>query len=216
MVNEIKADVIRTRSYIGKSELDDRVMCVIEKIERQKFISKKLQALAYENQPLGIGYGQTISQPYIVALMTDLIQLQPHNVVLEIGTGSGYQAAVLASLVKQVYSLEIIKALADQAKTRLKELGYNNIEVRSGDGYHGWAAHAPFDAIIVTAASEKIPPPLIDQLKPGGNLIIPVGQQYQTQQLVVVEKNFNGLIKTKQILPVSFVPLTRNHIDRQA
>jgi len=214
MVKEIKADVIRTRVYIGKSKLDDKVMRVIEEIEREKFISEELRALAYENHPLTIGYGQTISQPYIVALMTDMIQLQPDSIVLEIGTGSGYQAAVLASLVKKVYSLEIIEALADQARSRLRELGYKNIEIRSGDGYHGWAEHAPFDAIIVTAASEQIPPPLVEQLKPGGKLIIPVGQQYQTQHLVLVEKDLNGTTNTRQILPVSFVPLTGDHSRR--
>ena len=214
MVKEIKADVIRTRVCIGKSKLDDKVMRVIEEIEREKFISEELRALAYENHPLTIGYGQTISQPYIVALMTDMIQLQPDSIVLEIGTGSGYQAAVLASLVKKVYSLEIIEALADQARSRLRELGYKNIEIRSGDGYHGWAEHAPFDAIIVTAASEQIPPPLVEQLKPGGKLIIPVGQQYQTQHLVLVEKDLNGTTNTRQILPVSFVPLTGDHSRR--
>ena len=215
MVKEIKADVIRTRVYIGKSKLDDKVMRVIEEIEREKFISEELRALAYENHPLTIGYGQTISQPYIVALMTDMIQLQPDSIVLEIGTGSGYQAAVLASLAKQVYSLEIIEALANQARSRLRELDYKNIEIRSGDGYHGWAEHAPFDAIIVTAASEQIPPPLVEQLKPGGKLIIPVGQQYQTQQLIIVEKNLDGITNTKQILPVSFVPLTGDHSRKQ-
>jgi len=211
MVKEIKADVTRTRAYIGKSELDDKVMHVIEKIEREKFISKKMRAFAYENHPLAIGFGQTISQPYIVALMTDMIQLKPDSIVLEIGTGSGYQAAVLASLTKQVYSLEIIEGLADQARLRLQELGYNNIEVRTGDGYYGWAEHAPFDAIIVTAASEQIPPPLVDQLKPGGKLIIPVGRQHQTQQLIILEKDINSITRTQQILPVSFVPLTGGH-----
>jgi len=215
MVKEIKADVIRTRSYIGKSELDDKVMRVIGNIERDKFISKKLRAVAYENHPLSIGFGQTISQPYIVALMTDMIQLQPDSVVLEIGTGSGYQAAVLASLAKQVYSMEIIEALADQARSRLRELGYKNIEIRSGDGYHGWSEHAPFDAIIVTAVSEQIPPPLVDQLKPGGKLIIPVGHRNQTQQLVILEKDLNGITSTRQILPVSFVPLTGDHSRKQ-
>jgi len=211
MVKEIKADVIRTRSYIGKSELDDKVMRVIGNIKREKFISKKLRALAYENHPLAIGFGQTISQPYIVALMTDLIQLKPDSIVLEIGTGCGYQAAVLASLAKQVYSLEIIEALADQARTRLREMGYTNIDIRSGDGYHGLSEHAPYDAIIVTAASEQIPPPLVDQLKPGGSLIIPVGQQHQTQQLVIIKKDLNGITSTSEILPVNFVPLTGDH-----
>jgi len=215
MVKEIKADVTRTRAYIGKSELDDKVMHVIEKIEREKFISKKMRAFAYENHPLAIGFGQTISQPYIVALMTDMIQLKPDSIVLEIGTGSGYQAAVLASLTKQVYSLEIIEGLADQARLRLQELGYNNIEVRTGDGYYGWAEHAPFDAIIVTAASEQIPPPLVDQLKPGGKLIIPVGRQHQTQQLIILEKDLNSITRTQQILPVSFVPLTGGHSKGQ-
>jgi protein-L-isoaspartate(D-aspartate) O-methyltransferase len=162
---------------------------------------------------LGIGHGQTISQPYIVALMTDLLKPQTGDVVLEVGTGSGYQAAVLSLLVKQVYSIEIVETLAREATARLRRLGYENIEVRGGDGYRGWREHAPFDSIIVTAAAPAIPPPLLEQLKAGGRMVIPVGAPYCRQVLTVVDKDDRGEVTVKELLPVAFVPLTGEHND---
>ena len=158
-----------------------------------------------------IGYGQTISQPYIVALMTDLLNPEPGHVILEVGTGSGYQAAILSLLVKQVYSTDIVEPLATEARERLQRLGYANVEVRAGDGYHGWVEHAPFDGIVVTAAAPSIPGPLIDQLRPGGRLVIPVGLPYQFQELMLVEKSEDNKVHTKDILGVAFVPLTGKH-----
>jgi protein-L-isoaspartate(D-aspartate) O-methyltransferase len=157
---------------------------------------------------LAIGYGQTISQPYVVALMTDLLDPNTGDVVLEVGTGSGYQAAILSSLVDRVYTIEIIEALAEQVSERLERLQYENVETALGDGYFGWAEHAPFDSIIVTAAATHVPPPLIEQLKPGGRMVIPVGGRFTTQWLLLIEKNDDGGIVTRQIAPVLFVPLT--------
>ena len=211
LVEQISQDVIDTRAYIGKSSLDDRVMRVIGLVGRHRFVPANLQSQAYENRPLPIGYGQTISQPYIVALMTDLLDPEPDDVVLEIGTGSGYQAAVLSRLVSQVYSIEIIPELAESASTRLKRLGFSNVEVKNADGYYGWEEHAPFDAIIVTAASSHIPPPLVSQLKPGGVMIIPVGPVFQVQQLSLLRKTTAGEILSQQVLPVRFVPFTGEH-----
>jgi protein-L-isoaspartate(D-aspartate) O-methyltransferase len=164
---------------------------------------------AYRNTPLPIGYEQTISQPYIVALMTDLLDVRPEHVVLEVGTGSGYQAAVLGELVRQVYTIEIVVPLAEQAKRQLAELGYGNVSVRAGDGYLGWPEHGPFDRIIVTAGASHVPQPLIEQLKPGGRMVIPVGRSINRLDLTVVEKGKNGKLKRRRILPVAFVPLTR-------
>jgi protein-L-isoaspartate(D-aspartate) O-methyltransferase len=169
------------------------------------------QDYAYKNRPLPIGHGQTISQPYIVALMTDLIETKPDFKVLEIGTGSAYQAAILAELVDQVYSIEVIEPLALAAKERLQRLGYDNVHTRTGDGYYGWQEEAPFDAIVVTAAASHVPPPLIKQLKPGGRMVIPVGSRFMTQQLLLIEKSTDGKISTRQVLPVIFVPLTGSH-----
>ena len=211
MVKEISRDVMDTRGYIGKSALDERVMRVMGLVGRHRFVPAGLQSQAYENRPLPIGYGQTISQPYIVALMTDLLELEADDVVLEIGTGSGYQAAILSRLVSQVYSIEIIPELAESASQRLQRLGFRNVEVKNADGYYGWQEHAPFDAIIVTAASSHIPPPLVRQLKPGGIMIIPVGAAFQVQQLSLVKKNPRGDLVTRQVLPVSFVPFTGEH-----
>ena len=168
----------------------------------------KERSRAYVNRPLPIGYGQTISQPYIVAVMTELLNPQQEHKILEIGTGSGYQAAILSRLVRQVYTIEIIEALGERARGDLAELGYHNIEVRIGDGYHGWEQHAPFDGIVVTAAASHIPPPLIQQLKPGGRMLIPVGSRFLTQQLLLVVKDEEGHVTTRQTLPVRFVPLT--------
>jgi protein-L-isoaspartate(D-aspartate) O-methyltransferase len=211
LVEEVAADVIRTRGYIGKGALDERVMRVLGTVGRHRFVPAELQSQAYQNRPLPIGYGQTISQPYIVALMTDLLEPEAGDVALEIGTGSGYQAAVLSRLVSEVYTIEIIPELADSATKRLKRLGFSNIEVKNADGYYGWAEHAPFDAIIVTAASSHIPPPLVEQLKPGGVLMIPVGPAFQVQQLSMVRKGIDGEITTRQVLPVRFVPFTGKH-----
>jgi protein-L-isoaspartate(D-aspartate) O-methyltransferase len=211
LVNQISQYVRETRVYIGKSSLDDRVMRVLGMVGRHRFVPANLQSQAYENRPLPIGYGQTISQPYNVALMTDLLELEPGDVVLEIGTGSGYQAAILSRLVGEVYSIEIIPQLAKSASERLQHLGFENVEVKNADGYYGWQEHAPFDAIIVTAASSHIPPPLVAQLKPGGVLMIPVGPAFQIQQLSMVKKIETGGMITRQIMPVRFVPFTGEH-----
>ena len=181
------------------------------KVPRHEFVSEDLRDIAYANRPLPIGYGQTISQPFIVALMTDLLRVEPNDRVLEIGTGSGYQAAVLAELAERVYSIEIVPELTQMATERLKRLGYAKVETKTGDGYYGWPEHAPFDAIIVTAAPTQIPPPLVQQLKPGGRMIIPVGSQFLPQFLVLVEKSPQGKVATRQMVPVQFVPLTGTH-----
>jgi len=207
----IEQDVRETSVYLDRQTLDPRVMKALAGIPRHQFVPDAQRRYAYRNRPLPIGHGQTISQPYIVAIMTDLLKLSPEDRVLEVGTGSGYQAAVLAELAKQVYSIEIIEPLGKRAADLLNKLGYGNIESRIGDGYYGWEAHAPFDAIIVTAAADHIPPPLIAQLKPGGRMMIPVGSRFMTQQLVVVEKDSNNNVTTRLILPVRFVPLTGAH-----
>jgi len=211
MVETIEETVRETSLYLDKEALDPRVMQVMGKVPRHEFVPSSERPYAYENRPLPIGHGQTISQPYIVALMTDLLKPQPGDRVLEVGTGSGYQAAVLAGLVKQVDTIEIINALADSAKERLKRLGYDNVEVHHADGYYGWPQHAPYDGIVVTAAAGQVPPPLIQQLKPGGRMVIPVGSRFMVQELVLVQKAADGTITTRQILPVMFVPLTGKH-----
>jgi len=190
---------------------DANVIRALSTVHRHEFVPRSQRGAAYENRPLPIGHGQTISQPYIVALMTELIEVEPDDVVLEIGTGSGYQAAILAALVNRVYSIEIIEALADEARERLARLGYDNVTSRLADGYYGWQEHAPFDAIVVTAAASHVPPPLIQQLKPGGRMVIPVGGRFMTQQLLLLEKTDNNEIVTRQIAAVRFVPLTGEH-----
>ncbi len=210
MIRAIESDVRWTSQEIGRKELDPRVMRVLSEVPRHLFVPRQRQDVAYENRPLPIGYGQTISQPYIVAVMTDLLRLGAGDIVLEIGTGSGYQAAVLSRLAKRVYTIEIIEPLARQAAERLRVLGYGNVIVRYADGYYGWKEAAPFDAIIVTAATSQLPPPLLQQLKPGGRMMIPVGGPFSTQYLMLVEKNGTGRISTRQVLPVAFVPLTRS------
>jgi protein-L-isoaspartate(D-aspartate) O-methyltransferase len=207
LLDEIRQEVRDTRRFTGRQVLDERVMRALRKVPRHVFVPNPLQGCAYLNDPLPIGHGQTISQPYIVALMTDLIQPKADHVVLEVGTGSGYQAAILAELVRQVYSLEIVDELAVLASERLQDLGYENVEVRLGNGHFGWAEHAPYDAIIVTAAASGIPPPLVDQLKPGGTLVIPIGERYFGQDLMLVQKDERGRVKKKSVLPVTFVPL---------
>jgi protein-L-isoaspartate(D-aspartate) O-methyltransferase len=180
-------------------------------VPRHLFVPKQHQAQAYDNRPLPIGHGQTISQPYIVALMTDLLRVAPGERVFEVGTGSGYQAAILAKLAGEIYSVEIIPPLGRQAAGVLARYGYDNVEVKVADGYYGWPEHAPFDAIVVTAAASHVPPPLVRQLKPGGRMVIPVGTSFLTQHLMLVEKEKDGSVTTRQILPVSFVPLTGGH-----
>ncbi|MGH8711293.1 MAG: protein-L-isoaspartate(D-aspartate) O-methyltransferase [Burkholderiales bacterium] len=211
MVQEIVVMTTDTRFETGRTALDERVLAAMRKVERHKFVPPSEVVNAYQNRPLPIGYGQTISQPYIVAIMTDLMRVERNHTVLEIGTGSGYQAAVLAELAKAVYTIEIIEPLGKQAQERLQILGYRNVQTKVGDGYYGWEQYAPFDSIIVTAAASHIPPPLIKQLKPGGKMVIPVGAQFLTQYLMLVEKNPDGTVSSKQILPVSFVPLTGGH-----
>jgi protein-L-isoaspartate(D-aspartate) O-methyltransferase len=195
----------------GQDGFSARVLETLREVERHQFVPESLQSEAYLNHPLPIGHGQTISQPYIVALMTDLVAPDPDDVVLEVGTGSGYQAAVLAKLVGHVYSIEIIEALAEQAKVRLARLGYDNVTTSLGDGYFGWEEHAPFDAIVVTAAATHVPPPLIAQLKPGGRMVIPVGGRFTVQYLLLLEKTMAGDVLTRQIATVRFVPLTGKH-----
>lgn len=211
MIRQIENSVELTRFYIDKSRLDDRVMIAMLNVPRHEFVPVKQRAYAYENRPLPIGHGQTISQPYIVALMTDLLEVTKESKILEVGTGSGYQAAVAAQLVKTVYTIEIVGPLATEADARFTWLNYENIINRTGDGYYGWSEHGPFDAIIVTAAASHVPPPLVRQLKPGGRMVIPVGSRFQTQQLLLVTKDDEGTIRTRQILPVRFVPLTGRH-----
>ena len=208
MVKEIEEELSFTSERIGKKALSQCVIDAVLNVPRHEFVPEHLTRYAYENRPLPIGHGQTISQPLIVGIMTDLLNIGKGSVVLEVGTGSGYQAAILAYCVKQVYSIEIIKGLGEEAKARLQRLGYENVEVRIGDGYQGWKERAPFDAIIVTAAAGHIPPPLIEQLKPGGRMVLPVGEPYTTQYLTLVEKDDEGKITTKRLLPVAFVPLT--------
>ena len=200
-----------TRDYTGKAELSDRVYAAMEKVPRHEFVPTDMRPHSYFNSPLPIGHDQTISQPYIVALMTDLANVDKDAIVLEVGTGSGYQAAVLAELARHVYTIEIIEALGTRARTNLRRLGYDNVTVRIGDGYHGWEEHAPFDAILVTAAAEHIPMPLLEQLKPGGTLVIPLGREFAAQALTLVEKKKDGSIIQHEVLPVGFVPLTGNH-----
>jgi protein-L-isoaspartate(D-aspartate) O-methyltransferase len=210
MVRVIEAIAREVGGGATPGVLSEDVLDAMRRTPRHAFVPWQLRSLAYADRPLPIGYGQTISQPYIVALMTDLLRLAPGSRVLEVGTGSGYQAAVLAELGHEVYTIEIVPALARQAAARMSELGYDKVSVREGDGYYGWPDAAPFDGIVVTAASQQIPPPLIDQLKPGGRMVIPVGAAFLTQQLMLVEKLADGTVHTEALLPVSFVPLTRS------
>jgi protein-L-isoaspartate(D-aspartate) O-methyltransferase len=188
-----------------------RVLAAMNKVPRHEFVPEHLVTAAYEDHPLPIGYSQTISQPYIVALMTELLQLQPGATVLEVGTGSGYQAAILAEIGAQVYSMEILEPLAKTSAKILQRLGYANVQVKRGDGYLGWPQHAPYDAIVVTAAADHVPPPLVEQLKPGGRLVIPVGDGQAQQSLLLVEKSADGSVTTRDVAPVMFVPLTREN-----
>lgn len=204
LVEEITAD----RAGLP-GRFDPRVKAALARVPRHLYVPASQQPYAYENRPLPIGHQQTISQPYIVALMTDLLKPRKEDRVLEIGTGSGYQAAVLGELVHTVYTIEIVEPLATEARERLSRLGYRNVVVRAGDGYKGWEEHAPFDSIMVTAGADEIPPPLLRQLKPGGRMVIPVGPMHSIQHLTLIEKGADGTIRSRQIIPVRFVPLTR-------
>jgi protein-L-isoaspartate(D-aspartate) O-methyltransferase len=203
MIEEIKEMAADT----GVASFDARVLAALEKVPRHEFVPRDQVAAAYKNRPLPIGHGQTISQPFIVALMSDLLQPKDADKVLEVGTGSGYQAAILSLLVREVFSIEIIPELGEAAGNVLKRLGYTNVKTKIGDGYQGWAEYAPFDAIIVTAAPEHIPPVLIEQLKPNGRMVIPVGDLFQ--ELMLVTKNPDGTTTSTTIVPVRFVPLIR-------
>jgi len=201
--------VAMVEQQIRSRDVDDaRVLEAMRSVPRHRFVPADFAAFAYDDRPLPIGYGQTISQPYIVAYMSDVLAVSPQHRVLEIGTGSGYQAAVLSKLAREVYTIEIVSALAREAAERLKALGFTNVEVREGDGYAGWPERAPFDRIMVTAAPEQVPQPLIDQLAPGGRLVIPVGERNDTQWMTILEKTANGVVQRRTI-PVSFVPFTR-------
>jgi protein-L-isoaspartate(D-aspartate) O-methyltransferase len=212
------ADMVRRIELIAAEEgpalqgktIDPRILDALRLVPRHEFVPEGLRGESYADLPLPIGCGQTISQPFIVALMTHLLDLAPDSVVLEVGTGSGYQAAVLAQLVRQVHTIEIIPALAASAAHRLSSLGYANVSVRQGDGYDGLEEAAPFDGIIVTAAPGHIPPPLFQQLKPGGRMVIPVGPRFWRQHLMVVERDPEGQVRTRELIPVRFVPLTRS------
>ena len=213
MVDEIAAMARSTRQETGRERFAERVMAAMGKVPRHRFVPERVARDAYRNHPLPIGGGQTISQPYIVALSTELINPQSEHVVLEIGTGSGYQAAVLAGLVKHVYSIEIVEPLGKSAADRLAALGYSNVAVRVGDGYQGWPEHALFDGIIVTAAAPFIPEPLVAQLKPAGRMVIPIESPRGGQDLMLVEKNADGTISKRVVLQVRFVPMTGKGVE---
>lgn len=209
LVREIEQNARDLGRRIGRTALDPRVVAALRAVPRHEFVPDALRERAYVNRPLPIGSGQTISQPFIVALMTELAGVNPDSTVLEIGTGSGYQAAVLAELANHVYTIEIVEPLGQSARETLQRLGYDNVTVRIGDGYQGWPEEAPFDAIVVTAAPERIPEPLIEQLAPGGRMVVPVGEQGGAQSLQLLEKSADG-VEVVDVLPVVFVPLTRD------
>lgn len=211
LIAEIESDVRATSREIGRTRLDPGVLEAIGNVPRHEFVPQRYRDRAYLNRPLPIGHGQTISQPYIVAIMTELLNVGSEDVVLEVGTGSGYQAAVLAEIVEHVHTIEIVQPLAVTAERRLARLGYDNVSVTHGDGYYGLPDQAPFDAIIVTAAAGRVPPPLLRQLARGGRMLVPVGDPFSVQHLMLIEKDAKGRISTRQILPVRFVPLTGEH-----
>lgn len=212
MLNEIEHEMQYTASMLGVDHLSAPVRAALLEVPRHAFVPDALQDAAYDNTPLPIGDGQTISQPYIVAVMTELLALAPEEQVLEIGTGSGYQTAILGRMVRGVYSIEIVDSLARRAAQRLKVLGFDNVHTRSGDGYHGWPEVAPFDAIMITAATAAVPPPLFKQLAPGGRLIVPMDLGFD-QELVLFRKSLQGELSQRKLLPVAFVPLTRKSSD---
>jgi protein-L-isoaspartate(D-aspartate) O-methyltransferase len=209
LVQEIVTETRATAGSTGRTHLSDAVVRAMGRVPRHRFVPPELVDAAYQDRPLPIGMGQTISQPFIVALMTDLLDPQPAARVLEVGTGSGYHAAVLAECFAKVYTVEIVGPLGERARAVLKELGYQNVDVRIGDGYKGWPEAAPFEAILVTAAPDHVPQPLVDQLAPGGRMVIPVGHQFGAQDLLVITKATDGRTVTRKTLPVRFVPLTR-------
>ncbi len=208
MLRVIESECRFTKGLTGRAVLQQKVLEAMGQVPRDAFVPGPLKSIAYDNTPLPIGSGQTISQPFIVALMTDLLNPGKDDVILEVGAGSGYQSAILSLLVNKVYAIEIIATLAAQAAERLARLGYENVEVRHGDGYRGWPEHAPFDGIIVTAAIDHVPPLLKEQLKPGGRLVLPVGYSHMNQELLLLEKDETGQFTTRNVLPVAFVPLT--------
>jgi protein-L-isoaspartate(D-aspartate) O-methyltransferase len=207
LIVEIDRMYAETSAETGLAAMAPRVRAAIGKVERHRLVPQDQVHLAYRNHPLPIGHSQTISQPYIVALSTDLLAPEPSHVLLEVGTGSGYQAAVLAEIARQVYTIELLEPLGRTAESRLAELGYKNIEVRIGDGYKGWPEKGPFDGIVVTAAAPKVPQALVDQLKPGGKLVIPIGERWEVQKLLLIVRNADGTLQQKNVLPVRFVPL---------
>ena len=211
LLREVDADVSRLAINLGFSKLSPQVRDALRAVPRHRFVPPEQRRNAYLNRPLPIGFGQTISQPLIVAVMSELLQIQPGDRVFELGTGSGYQAAVLAALDAEVYSVEIVPQLGERAAAALLQSAARKVVTKVGDGYFGWETKAPFDAIIVTAAGDHIPPPLIRQLKPGGRMVLPVGGRYFTQQLVLVTRDAAGTVSTRELLPVSFVPLTGSH-----
>jgi protein-L-isoaspartate(D-aspartate) O-methyltransferase len=206
MIERIERHARDATGALGSEQIEPRVLEVMASLPREEFVPEDQRAYAYDDRPLPIGHGQTISQPFIVALMTDMLDVGPDDVVLEVGTGSGYQAAVLAELADEVHTIEIIPELAERAAAALES--YDNVETYIGDGYYGVAAAAPFDAIVVTAAASHVPPPLIAQLEPGGRMVIPVGGAFALQHLMLVEKDAGGQVRSRQTLPVAFVPLT--------
>lgn len=215
MISDIMAEYAYTRRMTGRDKPDSRVIDAMRKVPRDIFVPEDMKEFAFDNGPLPIGHNQTISQPYIVALMTDLLEPEENHTILEIGTGSGYQTAILSLLVKKVYTIEIIRELDGEARERLKNNRYLNIETRHGNGYEGWPEHAPYDGIIVTAAAPFIPEALVDQLKPGGRMVIPVGQPHFHQELMLVEKDEDNEIKTTSVLGVAFVPLVDRSVEKQ-
>jgi protein-L-isoaspartate(D-aspartate) O-methyltransferase len=210
MIETIEAHARYAPEAVEDGAIDPAVLQAMRMVPRHEFVPEEEQRRAYQDMPLPIGYGQTISQPFIVALMTDLLDLKPGATVLEIGTGSGYQAAILSPLAERVFTIEIVPELGASARDVLQRLGYANVETKVADGYYGWPEAAPFDGIVVTAAASHIPPPLIEQLKPGGRMVIPIGGAFAAQHLMLVEKVADGGITTRQLLPVAFVPFTRS------
>jgi protein-L-isoaspartate(D-aspartate) O-methyltransferase len=207
MLDTIRAEAVYAAAYTGRSQIGAHVMQAMSEVDRALFVTPTFKVMAYDDSALPIDCGQTISQPYIVALMTDLLDLTKQSRVLEIGTGSGYQAAILSRLAKQVYSVETLRELAEKARIRLHKLGFDNVEVRCDNGYYGWQKHAPFDAVIVTAVASHIPSRLLAQLKNGGRMVIPIGLPYMNQELMLVTKNSEGVSDVQSVLDVAFVPM---------